>query len=256
MKFSLLLCILFSLKSCGNTSAITSMQENTMQQLSGNYSVTKLINNDTLMITPDINFDASDNRVSGFSGCNRFNGSYTIDGNNITFGPLASTKMMCREEANTIEHNMFDTLSQVNSFSLQNNILTLFKDKDVLLTAKQDNSYIIEYTAVSRGVYQQVIVKDSIVSFQKNRTSKPISKTCNENEWNKITANIETIQLSSISKLEAPSKAHQYDGAALANLKITYQGKDYQTQTFDHGNPPNEIAPLVKEILSIAQNIE
>jgi heat shock protein HslJ len=232
------------------------MQENTMQQLSGNYSVTKLINNDTLMITPDINFDASANRVSGFSGCNRFNGSYTIDGNNITFGPLASTKMMCREEANTIEHNMFDTLSQVNSFSLQNNVLTLFKDKDVLLTAKQDNSYIIEYTAVSRGVYQQVIVKDSIVSFQKNRTSKPISKTCNENEWNKITANIETIQLSSISKLEAPSKAHQYDGAALANLKITYQGKDYQTQTFDHGNPPNEIAPLVKEILSIAQNIE
>jgi hypothetical protein len=35
-----------------------------------------------------------------------------------------------------------------------------------------------------------------------------------------------------------------------------YQGKEYQTQTFDHGNPFEEIQALVKEILSIAQNIE
>lgn len=256
MNFILILLTVFSLKSCGNTNAISSMQKNTIQQLSGNYSVIALSENDSLINTPEITFDTSANRVSGFSGCNRFNGSYTIDVNSITFDSLTSTKMMCREEANVIEFKMFDALSQVNSFSLQNNVLTLFKDKTILLTAKQDNSYIIEYTAVSRGVYQQVIVRDSIISFQKDRSSKPISKTCNKDEWNKITSYLEIIQLNSISKLEAPSKAHQYDGAALANLKITYQGKDYQTQTFDHGNPPEEIQALVKEILSITQNIE
>jgi len=256
MKFNLLLLIMLSLKSCGNTNAITSMQENTIQQLSGIYSVTTLSEHDTLAITPEINFDVNTNRVSGFSGCNRFNGSYTIDGNKITFGPIASTKMMCREEANTIEQKMFNALSQVNSFTLKNNVLTLFKDKTVLLIAKQDNSYTIKYTATSRGIFQQVIVSDTIISFQKNRSSKPISKAFSKDDWKQLTTKIENIKLSNIAKLEPPSKAHQYDGAALANLKITYQGKDYQTQTFDHGNPPKEIALLVKEILSIAENIE
>jgi len=33
--------------------------------------------------------------VIGHGGCNRFFGSYTQDGNTLTFGPLASTKMAC-----------------------------------------------------------------------------------------------------------------------------------------------------------------
>ena len=82
MKFSLLLLMLLSLKSCGSTNAIMSIQENTMQKLSGLYSVTTLGKNNTLVITPEINFDENTNRVSGFSGCNRFNGSYTITENN------------------------------------------------------------------------------------------------------------------------------------------------------------------------------
>ena len=132
----------------------------------------------------------------------------------------------------------------------------LLKDKIVLLIAKQNNDYVIEYTAASRGVFQQVIVSDSIISFQKNRDSKPISKDFSKDNWKQIISKLENMKLGTISKLEPPTKAHQYDGAALANLKITHQGKEYQTQTFDHGNPPEEIATLVKEILSMAENIE
>ena len=33
--------------------------------------------------------------VIGHGGCNRFFGSYTQEGNTLTFGPLASTKMAC-----------------------------------------------------------------------------------------------------------------------------------------------------------------
>jgi len=256
MKFSLLLFMFLSLKSCGSTNAITSIQENTMQELSGHYSVTTLGENNTLAFTPEINFNENTKRISGFSGCNRFNGAYTITENNITFGPTASTRMMCGEEANSIEHNMFDVLSQVNSFTLKNNELTLLKDKTVLLIAKQNNNYVIEYTAASRGVFQQVIVSDSIISFQKNRDSKPVSKAFSKDDWKQIISKLENIKLGTISKLEPPTKAHQYDGAALANLKITHQGKEYQTQTFDHGNPPEEIVTLVKEILSMAENIE
>ena len=37
----------------------------------------------------------ADGEVIGHGGCNRFFGSYTQEGNTLTFGPLASTKMAC-----------------------------------------------------------------------------------------------------------------------------------------------------------------
>ena len=36
-----------------------------------------------------------DGSVSGSSGCNRYSGPYTVDGNNIEMGPFASTLMAC-----------------------------------------------------------------------------------------------------------------------------------------------------------------
>ncbi len=36
-------------------------------------------------------------QVSGSSGCNTFTGSYTLDGINVTIGPLASTMMACEQ---------------------------------------------------------------------------------------------------------------------------------------------------------------
>lgn len=38
----------------------------------------------------------SEGEVNGNGGCNNFFGSYTQDGNAITFGPLASTKKACQ----------------------------------------------------------------------------------------------------------------------------------------------------------------
>jgi heat shock protein HslJ len=38
----------------------------------------------------------ADGKVSGSAGCNRYSGTYTISGSNITFSsPMASTMMMC-----------------------------------------------------------------------------------------------------------------------------------------------------------------
>ncbi|MEL7449766.1 MAG: META domain-containing protein [Pseudomonadota bacterium] len=42
---------------------------------------------------------ADEGRVSGSAGCNRFNGSYTLEGNRIAFNPaMAATKRMCAPE--------------------------------------------------------------------------------------------------------------------------------------------------------------
>lgn len=42
-------------------------------------------------------------RVSGFSGCNQFSGSYTVDRDKLAVGPLAGTMMACPEPAMGLE---------------------------------------------------------------------------------------------------------------------------------------------------------
>jgi putative lipoprotein len=38
-----------------------------------------------------------DGKASGSTGCNNFNGSYTVDGAALTVGPLATTRMACQD---------------------------------------------------------------------------------------------------------------------------------------------------------------
>lgn len=47
---------------------------------------------------PSINFNVAEKSVSGTTGCNRFMGGFTLGENNeVSFSPLAATKMMCRD---------------------------------------------------------------------------------------------------------------------------------------------------------------
>ena len=54
-----------------------------------------------LKAAPTLQFEAG--RVEGFAGCNRLAGSYTIDGERLTFGSLLGTLMACPEPAMSIE---------------------------------------------------------------------------------------------------------------------------------------------------------
>lgn len=42
---------------------------------------------------PRFEFHNVDKKIFGFGGCNQINGSYQIEGNQISIGPLASTRM-------------------------------------------------------------------------------------------------------------------------------------------------------------------
>ncbi|HEX6868542.1 MAG TPA: META domain-containing protein, partial [Candidatus Limnocylindrales bacterium] len=46
---------------------------------------------------------ADDGTLSGFAGCNTFDGSYALDGESIDIASLATTKMACEPPASTIE---------------------------------------------------------------------------------------------------------------------------------------------------------
>lgn len=71
---------------------------------------------------------AADNRITGNSGCNSFAGSFEqLPGNRISFSKIASTRMACMDMS--IEDQLFNILSTVDNFSLNEGILSLNRAK-------------------------------------------------------------------------------------------------------------------------------
>ena len=116
---------------------------------------------------------------------------------------------------------------------------------EISTNAKTTQSEIksFEYSAVKAN-------KDKI-TYQLSRTSKEEIKDCTTKNWENLTNLASNFDITKINEFEAPSKAHQYDGAAIANLKIFVGEKTYGSQSFDAGNPPKEIAELVNYLLNL-----
>nr|WP_174506729.1 META domain-containing protein [Acinetobacter sp. Marseille-Q1620] len=64
---------------------------------------------------PSIQFDSSTLRVSGSDGCNRIVGTYTVRGNRLNLGQLATSQMMCMNVMQLTEQYN-DALAKVTSF--------------------------------------------------------------------------------------------------------------------------------------------
>lgn len=113
-----------------------------------------------------------------------------------------------------------------------------------------------EYSAMSRGQFLEIKVNKKTTSIKKNRNDAAISKPTEEKKWETLLNALKSVTIENIQNLKAPSENRFFDGAAIGHLKITYKGKTYESQSFDHGNPHEEIAQLVKEMLSLSENIE
>ena len=74
---------------------------------------------------PHLVLDSQTRRVSGSGGCNRLVGSYTLDGDHLTFGHTAGTMMACLEGMDT-EKAFLQALQQVNSWKISGQHLELF----------------------------------------------------------------------------------------------------------------------------------
>lgn len=70
-----------------------------------------------------------DGQVNGSSGCNSYFGEYTVNGNEISFGPLASTEMACMDPEGIMqqEQEYLHFLSEVVTFEMKGDQLVLKK---------------------------------------------------------------------------------------------------------------------------------
>lgn len=118
-------------------------------------------------------------------------------------------------------------------------------------TAKGSLSF--EYIASTRGVYKKVVVtSDSIVAIRDHSMKNVTTKSIDKSDWNQLAVAADKVNLDGLDSVKAPSTKHQFDGALAANLKLIKDGKEYTSTTFDHGNPPTEIAAIVRKIIAIS----
>ena len=67
---------------------------------------------------PTLTFDEAGG-VSGTTGCNTFNAEVSIDGNAVTFGPMATTRMACPDRAVTEQEQAFTAaMEDVTSYTI------------------------------------------------------------------------------------------------------------------------------------------
>lgn len=83
---------------------------------------------------PTLTFDVAEKKVNGNSSCNNFSGTVNIDGNALSFGPLAATKMACPGNG---EQVFFQNMERVTGFDINDGALTLIQDDIVVMRWKK-----------------------------------------------------------------------------------------------------------------------
>jgi putative lipoprotein len=87
---------------------------------------------------PYIVLQSSEHRVSGSGGCNRINGTYTLEKQTIRFGPIASTMMACPKGMDT-EKDFMQALDAVRKWKIQGDELEFYGEDGNLLVRFETN---------------------------------------------------------------------------------------------------------------------
>lgn len=108
-----------------------SMVVDSEHTLFNNWKIIKIKGLDKVSINPTIEFKQEESGVSGFAGCNSFNGSFELKGKEIKFGPIASTRKMCQDMS--VEDQFTKILTEVARYEVVKRELYLYDVKDEIL---------------------------------------------------------------------------------------------------------------------------
>jgi len=77
-----------------------------------------------------------DGTVTGNSGCNGLGGTYTVEGDQVTFGEIVSTLMACEDPRMAQEDSVHQVLTDTATFKIEGNTLTLTNSDMVLVLTR------------------------------------------------------------------------------------------------------------------------
>jgi heat shock protein HslJ len=78
-----------------------------------------------------LEFNDGEKRFAGNGGCNHISGNYTLDGKELSFGEVISTKMACPDLA--FETTFLETLKDVDRFEMEDDDLVLKDGRRVVM---------------------------------------------------------------------------------------------------------------------------
>jgi hypothetical protein len=122
---------------------------------------------------------------------------------------------------------------------------------------QEEKSMQLTYRVSTRGFFEILwITKDSITISKDRDLIKTTSYSYPESDWQELMTLVNVIDIENLPNLEAPTKKHQYDGAAMVTLKINVDDQEFETPIFDNGEPPKAIEAIVNKLLSIKSSVE
>lgn len=132
--------------------------------------------------------------------------------------------------------------------------LSLFLANDCSQKEKEEmKKTTIEYQAISRGSYVNIQIQNETLSIVRKRDEKAKDYKLSKEDWKELADLFLKIDLDQLENYKGPTEKRFYDGAAMANVRIVYEGKVYQSQSFDHDSPPLEIEAFVNKIVSFVK---
>jgi hypothetical protein len=111
-------------------------------------------------------------------------------------------------------------------------------------SAQSDASeMVVKYEAFTRGSSIELSATKDSITLKENQGFKTLKMS--SIDWKELIKRINKFDVSKIATFIPPSNERISDKALHANLIIIIEGKEYISQTFDHGNPPKELKELL-----------
>lgn len=111
---------------------------------------------------------------------------------------------------------------------------------------------VVIYDSNTRGFHFKLSVYEEYFMLAKQRGAIGEKFELNADDLKEIKNLISKLQLTELSKLEAPTKLRHHDGAPHTSVTVFQGEEEYRSSTFDGGHPPKELEALVNKILSLA----
>lgn len=122
---------------------------------------------------------------------------------------------------------------------------------------EQNKDVSFTYETMTRGSRANYTLnKEEITAVKNMGTETKASEKMMSKDWANLMDRMEEIDVPNINQLKPPSDKRTFDGAAHAILTIKVGDKVYKSNSFDHGNPPSALKPLVKAILRLGETVE
>ena len=109
----------------------------------------------------------------------------------------------------------------------------------------------LNYNAETRGSSITLDATSSEIQYSDVDGDKKISLS--REQWDEIIGLVSEIDIDTIENLKAPSEGSHTDRALVATLRITIGEETYESNNFDHGNPPVVLKKLIDKLFEMVK---